>query len=59
MQTTTNLPIPDRSSGYEKIPRKSSTYILHPETGKTLPSVTDQTVVIFNGYFIQVMILYN
>ena len=45
--------------GFFKIPLNPGTYILHPESGKPLPSTTDQTVVVLEGQFTQIVILYD
>ena len=47
------------SLGYFKIPLKSGTYMLQPKPGKPLPFASDQTVVVLDGQFTQVTILYD
>jgi hypothetical protein len=47
------------SLGFYKIPLTPGTYILHPESGNPLPSATDQIVIVFEGQFTQVMVVYD
>ena len=46
-------------NGYFKIPLKPGTYILHPEQGKPLPTAPDQTVIVTENRFTQVIIQYD
>jgi hypothetical protein len=45
--------------GYIKISLEPGTYLLHPEPGNPLPSVSDQTIVVNDGQFTQISIDYN
>jgi hypothetical protein len=45
--------------GYFKIPLEPGTYTLHPESGNRLPSATDQSVVVIDGQFTEVMIRFD
>ncbi|OGO12339.1 MAG: hypothetical protein A2Y53_08485 [Chloroflexi bacterium RBG_16_47_49] len=47
------------TNGYYKLPLAPGTYILHPTSGKPLPQATDQTVVVIEGQFTQVSIVYD
>ncbi len=47
------------STGFFKIPLNPGTYILHPESGKPLPSAIDQTVIVLEGQFTQVTVVYD
>jgi len=46
-------------SGLFKIPLSPGTYLLHPESDKSLPHAADQTVVVMEGQFTQVTIIYD
>ncbi len=45
--------------GYFKITLAPGTYVLHPESGKPYPHASDQSVVVIDGQFTQVTILYD
>jgi hypothetical protein len=45
--------------GYFKVFLKSDTYILQPEPGKPLPTAEEQSVVVTDGQFTRVTILYD
>jgi hypothetical protein len=47
------------SMGYFKIPLEPGTYTLHPESGNRLPSATDQSVVVIDGQFTEIMIRFD
>lgn len=47
------------ANGYFKLPLVAGTYILHPEPGKPLPIAADQTVVVIDGQYTQVTIVYD
>ena len=47
------------SVGYFKLSLNPGTYIIHPESGKPLPTAADQTVVVVGGQFTQVTIPYD
>ena len=47
------------SVGYFKLSLNPGTYIIHPESGKPLPTAADQTVVVLGDQFTQVTILYD
>ena len=47
------------SVGYFKLTLDPGTYIIHPESGKPLPTAADQTVVVLGDQFTQVTILYD
>jgi hypothetical protein len=47
------------SMGYFKFPLKPGTYTLHPETDKRYPTATDQSAVVIDGQFTQVMIRFD
>lgn len=47
------------SNGYFKIPLAPGTYILHPESDKPLPNAADQIVIVTEGQFTQVSIIYD
>ena len=46
-------------SGQFKIPLSPGTYILHPESDKSLPHAADQSVVVIAGQFTRVTIMYD
>lgn len=46
-------------NGYFKVTLAPGTYILHPEAGKPFPYASDQSVVVIDGQYIQVTILYD
>lgn len=45
--------------GYFKIPLFPGTYILHPASGTPLPRASDQSVVVSEGQYTQVTIIYD
>ena len=45
--------------GYFKVPLAPGTYTIHPEPGEPLPIAADQTVVVSEGVFTQVLIQYD
>ena len=47
------------SVGYFKLSLNPGTYIIHPESGKPLPTAADQIVVVVGGQFTQVTIPYD
>ena len=47
------------SNGYFKISLEPGTYILHPQSGNPLPIAADQSVVVLDGLFTQVSIVYD
>jgi hypothetical protein len=47
------------NNGYFKISLEPGTYILHPESGNPLPIAADQIVVVTDGQFNQVSIVYD
>jgi hypothetical protein len=47
------------SVGYFKINLDPGSYILHPESGNPLPRAADQTVLVTDGQFTQVSIIFD
>lgn len=47
------------ADGFFKLPLYPGTYILHPEPGNPLPRAADQTVVVIDGQYTQVAIIYD
>jgi hypothetical protein len=46
-------------SGLFKLPLSPGTYLLHPESDKSLPHAADQSVVVITRQFTQVTIVYD
>lgn len=57
-----NIPIAQfqtDNNGYFKFPLNPGSYILHPVSGKPMPTASDQTITVAEGQFTQVSVQYD